>query len=188
MSKEIKSICVFCGSDFGARDEYAESAAELGKTIAQRGIRLVYGGAKIGLMGIIAKSVMENGGHVIGVMPQHLADMEITYDGITDIRIVDTMHERKALMDSLSDAFIAMPGGMGTLEEIFEILTWAKLQLHNKPCGFLNILGYYDKLMDFLNHAKSEMFIKDDFDTLFKIDENIDCLLAKLGLKTFKNA
>jgi len=183
MQKDIKSICVFCGSDFGARDEYADGAVELGKFIAKKKIRLVYGGAKIGLMGIVAKSVMENGGHVIGVMPQHLADMEITYDDIPDIRIVSTMHERKALMESLSDAFIAMPGGMGTLEEIFEILTWAKLQLHNKPCGFLNILGYYDKLMDFLNHAKNEMFIKDDFDMLFKIDSNIESLMEKLGIK-----
>lgn len=174
---------MFCGSDFGARDEYAEGAAELGRAIAQKGIRLVYGGAKIGLMGIIAKTVMENGGHVIGVMPQHLADMEITYEDISDIRIVDTMHERKALMESLSDAFIAMPGGMGTLEEIFEILTWAKLQLHSKPCGFLNILGYYDKLMEFLNHARNEMFIKDDFNTLFKIDASVESLLEKLACK-----
>ncbi len=182
MHKEIKSICVFCGSDFGIRDEYANAAASLGKIMAKRGFRLVYGGAKIGLMGIIAKSVIENGGHVIGIMPKHLADLEIVYKDIPDIRIVNTMHERKALMESISDAFIAMPGGMGTLEEIFEILTWAKLQLHNKPCGFLNILGYYDKLMDFLNHAKNENFIKDDFNALFKIDDDIESLLTKLSL------
>lgn len=183
MQKEIKSICVFCGSDFGARDEYAKAAAELGKAIARRGIRLIYGGTKVGLMGIVSKNVIENGGDVIGVITKHLAAQEITYI-VPDIRIVNTMHERKALMDSLSDAFIAMPGGMGTFEEIFEILSWAKLNLHTKPCGFLNILNYYSKLMDFLNHAKSEMFIKDNFDTLFKIDDNVLSLLAKLGIKT----
>ncbi|HBM14892.1 MAG TPA: TIGR00730 family Rossman fold protein [Lentisphaeria bacterium] len=178
----LKSICVFCGSDFGSRDEYSEAAAELGKAIAKKSLKLIYGGAKIGLMGIVAKSCMENGGHVIGIMPQHLANLEIVYDDVTDMRIVDSMHERKALMENLSDAFIAMPGGMGTLEEIFEILTWAKLQLHNKPCGFLNILGYYDKLFEFLSHAQSERFIKDDFNSLFKIDSGIESLLAKLGI------
>lgn len=179
MQKKIKSICVFCGSDLGARDEYAAAAAELGKAIAARGIRLVYGGTRVGLMGIVSRNVIENGGVVIGVITKHLAAREITYN-IPDIRIMNTMHERKALMESLSDAFIAMPGGMGTLEEIFEIISWAKLQLHIKPCGFLNILGYYDKLMDFLNHAKNEMFIKDNLSTLFKIDADVESLLTKI--------
>jgi uncharacterized protein (TIGR00730 family) len=176
----LKSICVFCGSSPGTGTEYMRIAKEMGKTLAEDNIRLIYGGSNIGLMGIIAKTVLEHGGKVTGVMPKHLVDKEIDFKEITDFKMVNTMHERKAVMEKLSDGFIAMPGGFGTMDEIFEIITWAQLQLHMKPCGFLNISKYYDKLFDFINHAIDEKFINASYRHLFQIDSDPQNLIKKM--------
>ena len=156
----MKRICVFCGSSTGARPSYARTAVKLGKILAKRQIGLVYGGGNVGLMGLIADSVLEHGGDVIGVIPRFLVHKEVAHQHLKDLRIVESMHERKALMADLSDGFIALPGGYGTLEEFCEIVTWAQLQLHPKPCGLLNVEGFYDKLLEFLDHAVAEQFLK----------------------------
>lgn len=155
----MKRIAVYCGSNKGARPAYAAAAENLGTQLAQRGIELVYGGGCVGLMGILADAALKNGGHVIGVIPEKLVLKEVVHEKLPDLRVVKTMHERKALMAELSDAFIALPGGMGTLEELFEILAWAQLRFHQKPCGLLNVEKFYDPLLSFLDHAVSERFI-----------------------------
>ena len=155
----MKSICIFCGSSAGNSEEYLKAAKQLGNILAKEKIKLVYGGAKVGLMGIVADTVLENNGEVIGVMPRSLVEKEVAHNSLTELKIVDTMHERKAIMHELSDAFIAMPGGLGTLDEIFESLTWGQLDIHKKPCAFYNISGYYDKLLDFIRHSIDEGFI-----------------------------
>jgi len=156
----MKRICVYCGSGFGRRDSYLAAAKALGKAIAERDITLVYGGATVGLMGAIADTVMAHKGSVIGVIPQALANREIAHTGITELKIVQSMHERKALMAELADAFIAMPGGFGTLEELSEIITWTQIGIHQKACGLLNVDGFYDGLLNFLDHATQEQFIR----------------------------
>lgn len=156
----MKSICVFCGSSFGTRTAYAETALETGRVIAEHGYRLVYGGAKVGLMGTVADGAIKAGGEVIGVLPRALEEKELAHEGLNELHLVSSMHERKALMADLSDAFIALPGGAGTLEEIFEVWTWGQLGYHQKPCGFLNVEGYYDQLIAFLDHQTQEAFTK----------------------------
>jgi len=156
----MNRICVFSGSSLGRHDRYRTSAAELGALLAERQIGLVYGGAAVGLMGAIADSVLAAGGEVIGVIPRALAEREVAHTGLPDLRIVDSMHERKALMAELSDAFIALPGGIGTFEELFEVWTWTQLGAHAKPCGLLNTLGFYDGLLTFLDHVVGESFLK----------------------------
>lgn len=156
----MKAICVFCGSSYGTRDNYAEAARTTGRAIAENGYALVYGGARVGLMGTVADAALEAGGKVIGVLPRALQDKEIGHEGLTELHLVGSMHERKAMMADLSDAFIALPGGVGTLEEIFEVWTWGQLGYHQKPCGFLNIDGYYDHLIRFLDHQTEEGFTK----------------------------
>lgn len=156
----MKRVCVYCGSSSGKRPEYLESARTLGRELVRRGIGLVYGGARIGLMGEIANTVLTCGGEVTGIMPQGLVDREVAHRGLTELRVVDSMHERKAFMADLSDGFIALPGGLGTLEELFEILTWSQLGLHKKPCALLNVQGYYDSLSLLLEHAVKEGFVK----------------------------
>ncbi|MES0810733.1 TIGR00730 family Rossman fold protein [Roseibium sp. SCPC15] len=156
----MKSICVFCGSSYGALEAYADAARETGRVIAENGYRLVYGGAKVGLMGTVADAALAAGGEVIGVLPKSLQDKEIGHEGLNELHLVGSMHERKALMAELSDGFIALPGGVGTLEEIFEVWTWGQLGYHEKPCGFLNIEGYYDQLIAFLDHQTREGFTK----------------------------
>lgn len=155
----MKSICVFCGSRPGTDPAYAEAAGSLGRTLAQRGITLVYGGGHIGLMGVVADAALEAGGEVIGVMPKALVEREIAHHTLTKLRVVGSMHERKALMAGLSDGFIALPGGTGTLEEFFEILTWAQLGEHQKPCGLLNTSGYYDPLLKVFDHMMEKGFV-----------------------------
>lgn len=155
----LKRICVFCGSNTGARRAYARAAEELGELLAERKIPLVYGGGKVGLMGKLADAVLANRGEVIGVIPQSLMRKEIAHAGLTDLRVVESMHERKALMAELADAFIALPGGFGTFEEFCEVLTWAQLGLHRKPCGILNVDGYYDHLLGLFDHAVNERFL-----------------------------
>jgi len=157
----IKRLCVFCGSSDGARDIYKEYCKHLADAMAKRHIDLVYGGASIGLMGAIADAVLARGGEVIGVIPKHLENYEISHNGLTELVITADMHERKAKMASLADGFIALPGGIGTLEELIEIATWQQLCLHQKPTGLLNIDHYYDSLIDFLKHSVKESFLKE---------------------------
>ncbi|HEY8548775.1 MAG TPA: TIGR00730 family Rossman fold protein [Vicinamibacterales bacterium] len=153
-------VAVFCGSSTGTHPDYLEAARRLGHGIAARGLALVYGGARVGLMGALADAALEAGGRVIGVIPGSLVEREIAHTGLDDLRVVSTMHERKALMASLADAFVALPGGMGTLDEMCEILTWAQLGLHAKPCGFVNVRGYWDPFFAFLDTAVSSGFLR----------------------------
>ncbi len=156
----VKSVCVFCGSSMGLRPAYKLAAQELSKSLVQRGLTLVYGGGNVGLMGAIADAVLAVGGQVIGVIPEFLVAKELAHPGLTQLHVVNSMHERKALMAQLSDAFIALPGGYGTLEEFCEVLTWAQLGLHQKPQGLLNVEGYYDPLLRFFDHAVTEQLVK----------------------------
>jgi uncharacterized protein (TIGR00730 family) len=156
----VRRICVYAGSNPGSHPAYAEAAQALASTMAGREIGLVYGGGKVGLMGVLADTVLEHGGEAIGVMPQALIDREIGHPGLTDLRVVHSMHERKALMAELSDAFVAVPGGIGTLEELIEVYTWSQLGIHDKACGVLNVRGYYDHLAALLDHAVAEGFLR----------------------------
>lgn len=156
----MKRICVFCGSAKGVRPEYEASAVRLGHLMAERGLGLVYGGGSIGLMRVVADAVMAKGGHVIGVIPDSLLRREVGHRGVTELRVVDTMHQRKALMADLSDAFIALPGGYGTLEEFCEVVTWSQLGIQQKPCGLLNVAKFYDGLLEFLDHIVREDFVR----------------------------
>jgi len=172
----MKNITVFCGSSSGFRVEYTEAAVNLAHCLAERNIRLIYGGGNVGLMGIIADEVMRLGGEVIGIIPHSLNKKEVGHRGITELRVVGSMHERKALMAELTDGFIAMPGGIGTFEEFFEILTWAQLGFHGKPCGILNVAGYYDALLALCDNAVSEGFLRDVHRQLI-LDETDSILL-----------
>jgi uncharacterized protein (TIGR00730 family) len=157
---KINTICVFCGSSSGSNLEYTRKAIELGKLFAEKNISLVYGGSNVGLMREIADTMMEAGGKVIGVMPNNLIEREVAHKGITEFHVVKTMAERKAVMDELSDAFIAMPGGIGTLDELFEVMSWNQLELITKPVALFNVLGYYDHLIAFLDHSVDQRFVK----------------------------
>jgi uncharacterized protein (TIGR00730 family) len=179
-SGRIRRVCVFTGSQVGNRPGYAEHARRLGRLLAEHGIGLVYGGGSVGLMGVIADAALEAGAEVIGVIPEVLMIREVTHPGLTDLRVVDTMHERKALMNELSDAFIAMPGGFGTLDELFEAITWAQLGLHRKPIGILNIDGYYDGLLAFLEHAAAEAFILPVYLQLLTVATDPEHLLQRV--------
>jgi len=175
----MKRICVFCGSSPGEGSNYVEAARKLGRTFIKKNIGLVYGGASVGMMGELAKTVFEQNGEVIGVIPKALADKEVAFTGLSDLRIVSSMHERKALMSELSDGFIALPGGLGTIEEFFEVVTWAQLGIHQKPCGLLNVHQYYDKLMEFLDHAVNQQFIDQENRSMILLDEDPEELLKK---------
>ncbi|RPI94451.1 MAG: TIGR00730 family Rossman fold protein [Chloroflexi bacterium] len=175
----MKRICVFCGSSPGARPEYLQAAGQLGHALASKNLGLVYGGARVGMMGRIAEAVLEKGGEVIGVIPKGLVDREVAFTGLADLRVVGSMHERKALMADLSDGFIALPGGLGTIEEFFEVVTWAQLGLHPKPCGLLNVRQYYNRLMEFLDHTVSEKFVEWEHRSMILVDENPERLLQK---------
>lgn len=173
----MKRICVYCGSSPGKRPEYTQAAHLLAQELTRRGIGLVYGGAHVGIMGALADAVLAHDGEVIGVIPQALVDKEVAHDGLTELKTVGSMHERKALMADLADGFIALPGGLGTLEELFEILTWAQLGFHRKPCGLLNIDGYYDGLSMFLDHAVHERFVDPVHRSILLIEKNPKQLL-----------
>lgn len=155
----LRRICVFCGSGSGARPEYAAAARGLGALLAGRKIGLVFGGGRVGMMGHLARAALDAGGEVIGVIPRALHERKVAFSGLTDLRVVATMHERKALMVELSDGFMVLPGGLGTLEETFEVLTWAQLGLHGKPCGLLNVAGYFTPLLAFLDRVVAEGFL-----------------------------
>ncbi|HEX8984335.1 MAG TPA: TIGR00730 family Rossman fold protein [Bryobacteraceae bacterium] len=173
-------ICVFCGSSAGVQPEYKAAAASVGALLARKGIGLVYGGANVGLMGVIADSALAAGGEVIGVMPDSLVAKEVAHRRLRDLRIVSSMHERKALMAELSDAFIALPGGYGTLEEFCEVLTWSQLGIHRKACGLLNTCGYYDGLLALLDHAVAERFLKPVNRGLVLSDTNPERLIERV--------
>ena len=180
----MKRICVFAGSSAGARPDYVTAAAELGRVLAARSIGLVYGGARVGLMGAVADAVLAGGGEVTGVIPRALVEKEVAHSGLTDLRVVTSMHQRKALMADLSDAFIALPGGWGTLDEMFEILTWAQLGLHRKPCGLLNALGYFERLLSFLDHTMEQGFVRREYGSLLSVAHAPASLLDALQSQT----
>jgi uncharacterized protein (TIGR00730 family) len=176
----MKRICVFCGSSGGSRPEYRAAAEEMGKELVRRDIELVYGGGKVGLMGALADSVLSAGGRAIGVIPEHLMAREVGHKSLTKLHVVRSMHERKALMADLSDAFVAMPGGFGTLEEFCEVLTWSQLGLHAKPCGLLNVLGFYSPLLEMFDHAVQEKFLKIENRSLLLARNSVGELLEAL--------
>lgn len=177
----MKRICVFCGSSPGAKPEYSEAALELGHALADQDIGLVYGGGNVGLMGRIARAVLEKGGNVTGVIPKALVDKEVAFTDLDDLRVVGSMHERKALMAELSDGFIALPGGLGTIEEFVEVLTWAQLGIHQKPCGLLNVCQYYKKFSEFIDHVAGQNFIGKRHRELVLIDDSPESLLEKFA-------
>ncbi|MDQ1830496.1 LOG family protein [Massilia scottii] len=176
----MKSIAVYCGASYGALPLYAEAARAMGRTLVGQGIGLVYGGGKVGLMGVIADEVLRLGGEAVGVIPQALVERELAHGGLTKLFIVRDMHERKAMMAELSDGFIAMPGGMGTLEELFEMLTWSQLGIHRKPVGVLNAGGFYDLLAAFVAHQNREAFVRDEHARLMMVESEPEALLARL--------
>ena len=176
----LRRVCVFCGSRVGESPEYHTAAFTLGVQLARRGLGLVYGGGRVGLMGVLADAVLEEGGSVIGVIPASLMAREVGHAGVTDLRIVDSMHERKAMMADLSDAFVALPGGIGTMEELFEVWSWAVLGVHSKPCGLLNIGGYYDPLMHFIDHACEQKFVRRRHRGMLLVDSDGESLLRRL--------
>ena len=177
----MKNICVYCGSSPGRLEVYAEGARGLAQALVARNLGLVYGGASIGLMGLIADSVLALGGRAVGVIPHALAQKEVAHKGLTELHITQSMHERKTLMAELSDGFIAMPGGIGTFEEIFEIWTWAQLGIHAKPCGLLNVGGYFDALTTFLDHATTEQFLKPPQRALLMVEAEPNVLLDRFA-------
>jgi uncharacterized protein (TIGR00730 family) len=174
----IKRICVFCGSNSGNRAVYRDAARAFGGLLAEREIGLVYGGGRVGLMGALADAVLERGGEAIGVIPRALMEKEIGHLGLTELRVVGSMHERKALMSDLSDAFVALPGGYGTLDEFCEVLTWSQLGLHQKPCGLLNVDGYFDHLLALFKHALGEGFLHPVHSSLVLAEANPEQLLS----------
>tara|TARA_R110002096_G_scaffold147671_22_gene307843 strand:+ start:48814 stop:49404 length:591 start_codon:yes stop_codon:yes gene_type:complete len=176
----MNSICVFCGASPGLRPDYLEAARLVGRTIAETGIRMVYGGGAVGMMGAVADACLDAGGEVTGVITEQLSDLEVGHDNLTSLEVVKSMHDRKARMADLSDGFVALPGGIGTLEEMFEVFTWAQLQLHAKPCGLLNVEGYYDDLHAFLQHSVQERFLLAEHGEMLLLDENFENLLARM--------
>lgn len=173
-------MCVFCGSSAG-RARHMEVAAEVGRVLAERGIELVYGGGRVGTMGAVADGALAAGGSVVGVIPQRMVAWEIAHDGLAELHVVDTMHERKALMADLSDGFVALPGGAGTMDELFEIWTWAQLRLHTKPIGLLNVDGFYDRLIELIDHMIAEGFLKAPYRDMLVVDDEINRLLDRMG-------
>jgi len=177
----VRRICVYAGSNPGTDPAYADAARELAALLAERGIGLVYGGGHVGLMGVLADTALAAGGEVIGVMPQALIDREIGHTGLTELRVVGSMHERKALMAELSDAFVAVPGGIGTLEELIEVYTWSQLGIHAKACGVLNVAGYYDHLAAFLDHAVEGGFLRPQHRAVLSVASSPADLLDRLA-------
>ena len=177
----MKRVCVFAGSSAGAQPEYRQAAQALGRALGERGIGVVYGGACVGLMGVMADAALAAGSEVTGVIPSALVAKEIAHRGLTDLRVVESMHERKALMADRSDAFVALPGGWGTLDEFFEVLTWGQLGLHRKPCGLLNVRGYFDRLLSFLDHSVDEGFVRRECRSMIAVADSPDSLLDMLS-------
>jgi uncharacterized protein (TIGR00730 family) len=180
----LRRLCVYCGSAFGARDSYRAGAERLGRLVAERGIELVYGGGRVGLMGSVADGALAAGGRVIGVIPRALMDRELGHTGIQDLRVVADMHERKMMMADLADGFVAMPGGWGTLEELTEMLTWLQLGIHAKPIGLLNLDGYFDGFLTFAETMIAERFVRPEHRMLFQVDSDPAPLLDRLQTPT----
>lgn len=180
VSRQISRVCVFCGSSAGNRPIYQETAARLGTLMAERGIGLVYGGGCVGLMGVTAEAAMKAGGEVIGVIPGALVQREVAHNNITELRVVDTMHQRKALMADLSDAFVMLPGGYGSLDEFCEIVTWLQLGIHHNPCGILNVEGYYDSLLAQFDRAVKDGFISPKNRGMILVEDDPERLLDRL--------
>ncbi len=176
----MRRICVFCGSSFGSRPEYRQAAAEVGVLLARKGVGLVYGGSNVGLMSMVADTVLAQGGEVIGVIPDVLVAKEVAHRGLADLRVVGSMHERKALMAELASAFLALPGGFGTLEEFIEAVTWSQLGLHRKPCGVLNVCGFYDSLLALLDHAVREQLLRPENRALVLAETDAETLIDEL--------
>lgn len=174
-------MCVFCASSIGTRESYREAADALGDAIARRGLTLVYGGARVGLMGAVADAALAAGGRVVGVIPASMVEREIAHTGLSDLRIVQTMHERKAEMERLSDAFVTLPGAMGTLDETCEMLTWGQLGLHTKPCGLFNVDGYYDAFLAFLDRAVADGLLRPQHRAMVLADTHADALLDQFA-------
>jgi uncharacterized protein (TIGR00730 family) len=182
--RQMNRICVFCGTNPGSRPEYGAAARELGTILAEQGIELVYGGASVGIMGELADSVHEHGGHVTGIIPQQLMEKEVAHTGIANLIVVASMHQRKSQMADMSDGFIALPGGIGTLEGFFEILTWSQLGIHAKPSGILNVAGYFDGLTRFLDHAVKEGFLTEEHRGAIMIETDPRRLLERMQAYT----
>jgi uncharacterized protein (TIGR00730 family) len=176
----IRSVCVYCGSSTGAKPEYAEAAREFGHALVKAGLTLVYGGGKVGLMGIVANEVLQAGGKAIGVIPELLLSKEVGHTGLTELHVVKDMHERKKMMADLADAFVALPGGVGTYEELFEVYTWAQLGYHHKPVGVLNVAHYFEPLKTMLDHTVSAGFMRREYVDLLQIADTTPALLDKL--------
>ena len=179
-SRQIQRLCVFCGSSSGTRSVYAEAAAQLGRDLAKSKIALVFGGGRVGLMGILADSVLAADGQVIGVMPRALVEKEIAHTSLTELHVVESMHHRKALMADLADAFLLLPGGFGSWEEFFEVVTWLQLGIHSKPCAVLNVAGYYDMLLSLTSHALKEGFLRSAHKEMLIVEEDPVRLLGRL--------
>lgn len=177
----MKSLCVFCGSNSGASPNYARAAARVGTLLAERGITLVYGGGRVGLMGILADAALAAGGKAIGVIPRALEAREVAHTGLTELRVVSSMHERKALMSELADGFLALPGGIGTMEEWFEVWTWGQLGIHPKPLGMLNVAGYYDHLLAFFDRMVTDGFLPPAHRSMAIVGEDPETLLHRLA-------
>lgn len=177
----MRRICVFSGSSAGSRAEYAAAARALGTALVRRGLSLVYGGARVGLMGVIADTVLAGGGEVIGIIPKRLMTKELAHPGLAELRVVASMHDRKREMADLADAFVALPGGIGTLEELTEVLSWAQLGLHDKPCGVLEVAGYFGRLIAFLDHAVDERFLHPAHRAMLVVESDAEDLLAHLA-------
>jgi len=178
---KLRRVCVFCGSSSGVLPEYAEAAAGLGRLSAERGIEVVYGGGRVGLMGVVADAALAAGGRVTGVIPEALATKELAHAGCTELHVVGSMHERKARMAELADAFVAMPGGIGTFEELFEVWTWGQLGFHAKPCGLLNVVGFYDGLVAFVGHAAEQGFLRPEHVAMLTVAGEPALLLERLA-------
>ena len=176
----IQQLCVFCGSSSGSRPIYAEAAAELGRELVKSGVTLVFGGGRVGLMGIVADSVLAAGGQAIGVMPRALVEKEIAHTSLTKLHVVESMHQRKALMADLADAFLLLPGGYGSWEEFLEVVTWLQLGIHRKPCALLNVAGYYDALLSQTSHARAEGFLHPAHKEMLIVEENPARLVGRL--------
>lgn len=187
MTQPIKKLCVYCGSRPGNNPSYIEAARKTGQIMAEQGVALVYGAGSTGMMGAVANGVLDAGGEVIGVIPKGLNRHERAHPGLSEIHVVETMHERKALMEEISDGMVALPGGYGTLDEMFEVLTWSVLGIHQKPCGFLNVEGYWDPVLALMNHMLKEGFISQEYHELALMDSDFHSLLDKLNAYTPSN-
>ena len=177
------NVCVFCGTALGVDPKYAEAARSIARLLAQKNCRIIFGGGKVGLMGEVAKAAMDAGGYVIGIAPRLLLEKEIMHRGLSELHVVETVHERKVMMTGLADAILILPGGYGTLDELFEVMTLQQLNIHDKPCGILNVSGFYDGLVAHLDHATAQGFLLPEYRAMLSVDSDPQALLAKIGVK-----